>query len=178
MEVYREGQVHKQHFSRGKKASELESEPLPRGQKRNTGTVVTFSPDREIFGDYLYDFNTLSQRFKEMAYLNKGLQISFKRNWKGHEQAWPNNEVTYYFEGGISSFVRSLNQNRVVLHKDPIYVERSDNGTIVECALQYNDSYTEYVHSFANCINTIDGGTHITGFRSAITRIKDKQRHD
>ena len=171
VEVYREGQVHKQHFSRGKKASELESEPLPRGQKRNTGTVVTFSPDREIFGDYLYDFNTLSQRFKEMAYLNKGLQISFKSNWKGHEQAWPNNEVTYYFEGGISSFVRSLNQNRVVLHKDPIYVERSDNGTIVECALQYNDSYTEYVHSFANCINTIDGGTHITGFRSAITRI-------
>jgi DNA gyrase subunit B len=88
-----------------------------------------------------------------------------------HSNLWPNNRVTYYFEGGISSFVRSLNQNREVIHEQPIYVERELNGTIVEAAMQYNDSFTEFVYAFANCINTVDGGTHITGFRAAVTRV-------
>ncbi|MCH8826483.1 MAG: DNA topoisomerase (ATP-hydrolyzing) subunit B [Chloroflexi bacterium] len=171
VEVTRDGSLHTQEFSRGKKTSELVSEPLPRVDRNKSGTAITFRPDREIFGDFIFDFGVLSQRFKEMAYLNKGLWISFKSDWRGHDSLWPNTTVTYYFEGGISSFVRSLNQNRIPIHKDPIYFESQQDGTIVEAAMQYNDSFTESVHSFANCINTIDGGTHITGFRSAITRI-------
>ena len=104
-----------------------------------------------------------------MAYLNKGLQITFLSEW--HTSRWPNNQVTYYFDGGISSFVRGLNQNRGVVHEDPIYVEKDFEGTKVEVALQYNDSFSEFVYAFANCINTEDGGTHVTGFRSALTRV-------
>ncbi|GIS64034.1 MAG: hypothetical protein CM1200mP3_02820 [Chloroflexota bacterium] len=104
-----------------------------------------------------------------MAYLNKGLKITFKSEW--HQSRWPNNEVTYYFDGGISSFVRGLNQKRGVVHENPIYVEKDFEGTKVEVALQYNDSFSEFVYAFANCINTEDGGTHVTGFRSALTRV-------
>ena len=171
VEVSRDGTLYKQTFSRGRGQSELTEEPLPWGSRRKTGTAVTFMPDIEIFEDFAYDFDVLRQRFKEMAYLNKGLEITFRSDWHGHENLWPNNEVTYYFEGGISSFVRSLNQKRAVVHADPIYVEKQVDNTIVEVAMQYNDSFTEFVHSFANCINTIDGGSHITGFRSALTRI-------
>ena len=171
VEVTRDGSLHTQGFSRGKKTSELVSEPLPRSDRNKTGTTITFLPDHETFGDLMYDFGVLSQRFKEMAYLNKRLWISFKSDWRGHDNIWPDTSYTYYFEGGISSFVRSLNRNRIPVHKDPIYFESQQDGTIVEAAMQYNDSFTEYVHSFANCINTIDGGSHITGFRSAITRI-------
>ena len=127
-------------------------------------------PDKQIFYEYEYDFNVLAQRFKEMAYLNKGLRIRFRSLY--HADRWPNNEVTYYFDGGISSFVSNLNQTREVLHQKPIYVEKQlDGGTIVEAALQYNDSFNEFVYSFANCVNTHDGGSHITGFRSALTRV-------
>ena len=171
VEVSRGGRVHRQAFSRGRGMSELASEPLPRGDRTRTGTAVEFLPDEEIFESFVYDFGTLAQRFKEMAYLNKGLEISFRSDWDAHAHLWPNNEVTYYFDGGISSFVRSINQNRAVVHKDPIYAERRVENTIVEVAMQYNDSFTEFVHSFANCINTIDGGSHITGFRSALTRV-------
>ena len=171
VEVLRDGSIHTQEFSRGKKVSELTTESAPRADRNKSGTTITFHPDEEIFGDFIYDFGVLSQRFKEMAYLNKGLWISFKSDWVGHDSIWPNSNVTYYFEGGISSFVRSLNQNRIPIHADPIYFESQEGGTIVEAAMQYNDSFTEYVHSFANCINTIDGGSHITGFRSALTRI-------
>ncbi len=171
VEVLRDGSIHTQEFSRGKKVSELTTEAAPRADRNKSGTTITFHPDEEIFGEFIYDFGVLSQRFKEMAYLNKGLLISFKSDWVGHDSIWPNSNVTYYFEGGISSFVRSLNQNRIPIHADPIYFESQEGGTIVEAAMQYNDSFTEYVHSFANCINTIDGGSHITGFRSALTRI-------
>jgi DNA gyrase subunit B len=171
VEVLRDGNISTQEFSRGKKVSELTTEAAPRADRNKSGTTITFHPDEEIFGDFIYDFGVLSQRFKEMAYLNKGLWISFRSDWVGHDSIWPNSNVTYYFEGGISSFVRSLNQNRIPIHADPIYFESEEGGTIVEAAMQYNDSFTEYVHSFANCINTIDGGSHITGFRSALTRI-------
>ena len=169
VEVYRDGKMHHQEFSRGKRVTDLDSEPLDDENKDKTGTMVEFMPDSEIFETIEYDFNDLTQRFKEMAYLNKGLEIQFRSDW--HADLWPNNEVTYYFEGGISSFVRSLNQTRVVLHQDPIYLEKQMNGTLVEVALQYNESFTEFVYSFANCINTVDGGTHVTGFRSALTRV-------
>ena len=170
VDVHRSNRVYHQSFSRGIRQNELKYKRAAEADRGLTGTVVNFLPDREVFHEYDYDFNTLSQRFKEMAYLNKGLQITFRSHY--HADRWPNNEVTYYFDGGISSFVTNLNQNREVVHPKPIYVEKQlDGGTIVEAALQYNDSFNEFVYSFANCINTVDGGSHITGFRSALTRV-------
>ena len=170
VEVHRSNRVYYQTFSRGIRQNDLKYRRAAEAERGLTGTVVSFLPDREIFHEYDYDFNTLSQRFKEMAYLNKGLQITFRSHY--HADRWPNNEVTYYFDGGISSFVTNLNQTREVVHQKPIYVEKQlEGGTIVEAALQYNDSFNEFVYSFANCINTVDGGTHITGFRSALTRV-------
>lgn len=167
--VYREKKIFRQEYSRGITQTEMTSENDPDGENSETGTTIEFMPDTDIFGDLVFDFAVLSNRFKEMAYLNKGLEISFKSDW--HSNRWPNNEVTYYFDGGISSFVRGLNQKRGVVHEEPIYVEKDFEGTKVEVALQYNDTYSEFVYAFANCINTEDGGTHVTGFRSALTRV-------
>ena len=172
VEVRRSSRIYYQDFSRGKRMSDLKYRQAREDDSdmSETGTTITFLPDKEIFYEYEYDFNTLVQRFKEMAYLNKGLQIRFTSYY--HANRWPQNRQTYYFDGGIASFVTNLNQTREVVHANPIYVEKQlDGGTIVEAALQYNDSFNEFVHSFANCINTIDGGTHITGFRSALTRV-------
>lgn len=167
--VTRDGNIYRQEYTRGKSMSEMTTESSENGKSKQTGTIIEFMPDIEIFGELVYDFNILSNRFKEMAYLNKGLQITFMSEW--HTSRWPNNQVTYYFDGGISSYVRGLNQNRGVVHEDPIYVEKDFEGTKVEVALQYNDSFSEFVYAFANCINTEDGGTHVTGFRSALTRV-------
>ena len=172
VEVRRASRIYYQDFSRGIRATDLKFRRARQDElgDSETGTTITFLPDKEIFYEYEYDFNTLSQRFKEMAYLNKGLRIRFTSHY--HANRWPNNQQTFYFDGGIASFVTNLNQNREVLHTAPIYVEKQlDGGTIVEAALQYNDSFNEFVHSFANCINTVDGGTHITGFRTALTRV-------
>ena len=169
VEVCRDGKMYHQEFSAGERTTDLVEEPIDEDSKTKTGTMVWFTPDQGIFQAIEYDFNVLSQRFKEMAYLNKGMQIHLRSDW--HADLWPNNEVTYYFEGGISSYVQSLNQNRTVLHKDPIYIEQQVDGTLVEAALQYSESYNESVYSFANCINTEDGGSHLTGFRSALTRV-------
>ena len=169
IEVYRDGNLYHQEFSKGESQTELTSEKLDKSSNGKTGTFVSFTPDAEVFKDATYDFGVLAQRFKEMAYLNKGMKISFRSDW--HSDLSPNNQVSYYFDGGISSFVRNLNQNREVLHQDPIYVEKQVNGTKVEAALQYNDSFNESVYSFANCINTEDGGSHVTGFRAALTRV-------
>ena len=170
VEVYRSNRVYYQPFSRGIRQEDLRYRRASPDEREKSGTAVTFLPDRQIFHEYEYDFNVLAQRFKEMAYLNKGLRIRFRSHY--HADRWPNNEVTYYFDGGISSFVSNLNQTREVLHQKPIYVEKQlEAGTIVEAALQYNDSFNEFVYSFANCVNTHDGGSHITGFRSALTRV-------
>ena len=169
VEVYRGSRVYSQEFSRGIRQTDLKYRRATDEEAKHTGNVTTFSPDRDIFEEIEYEYNTLTQRFKEMAYLNKGLEIHFKSDF--HEDRWPNNEVTYYFDGGISSFVKSLNQSREVVHDEPIYVEKHIDGSIVEAALQYNDSFNEFVYSFANCINTHDGGSHVTGFRSALTRV-------
>ena len=169
VEVYRDGSVYRQEFAKGESQNELASEKLPEAEQDKRGTVITFMPDSGIFIDIEYDFGALSQRFKEMAYLNKGMEIRFSSDW--HFDLWPANQVTFLFEGGISSFVRNLNQTREVVHADPIYVEKQVNGTIVQAALQYNDSFNELVYAFANCINTQDGGTHLTGFRAALTRV-------
>ena len=169
VEVFRGGELFRQDFARGERTSDLASEPLTMFDTEKRGTRISFLPDSKIFPETTYDFQTLSSRFKEIAYLNKGLNVQFRS--ERHMDLWPNNQVTYCFEGGISSFVRSLNHNRQTVHKDPIYIEKQVNGTKVEAALQYNDSFTEFVYAFANCVNTIDGGTHLTGFRSALTRV-------
>jgi len=133
------------------------------GEASDTGTTTTFTADEKIFGQVKYGFNILCERLREMAYLNKGLEICFKDEIKKCEK-------TFYFEGGITSFVRHLNRNRVVRHRQPIYISKTIDSTIVEASLQYNDGFAESTSSFANCVNTMDGGSHLTGFRSALTR--------
>jgi DNA gyrase subunit B len=140
------------------------------GKSEGTGTTTSFLADPEIFGVVKYDFNTLCERVREVAYLNKGLEISITDVKDDKEQ-------TFYFEGGITSFVRHLNHNRPVIHKQPISVSKTNNGIGVEVALQYNDGFSENIFSFANCVNTIDGGTHLTGFRSALTRVFNDYAH-
>ena len=173
VEVRRGRRLYYQEFSEGERLADLKwrrLSPSENGANYHTGTTIIFKPDTAIFPELSYDFGILSQRFKEMAYLNKGLEIHFRSDWHSGLAA-DANEVRYHFEGGISSFVSNLNQNREVLHSDPIYVERQVNGTIVEASLQYNDTFNELVYAFANCVNTIDGGTHVTGFRAALTRV-------
>jgi DNA gyrase subunit B len=136
------------------------------GPSDRHGTTTTFLADTTIFGEINYSFDTLAQRFRELAYLTKGLTITLRD--KRAKDALPR-ELTFYFEGGILSYLRHLNKNRQVLHK-PFYVEKQIEGTNVEVALQYNDTFVESVFSFANNSTTNDGGTHLTGFRTALTR--------
>jgi len=169
VEVYRDQKKYTQKFSKGKAISELISEDLSSDQVNKHGTSIHFAPDNEIFPEINYDYSTLIQRFKEMAYLNKGMKIKFKSDF--HHELSPNNQEEFHYEGGILSFVEHLNASREVVHKEPIYIEKEINGTIVEVALQYNDTFNESVYSFANCINTRDGGSHVTGFRASLTRV-------
>ncbi len=159
VEVKRGGKRYRQEYRRGVAQNSVEVV----GEATDTGTVTTFLADQEIFGNINYDFNALAQRFREMCYLTKGVEIHF-------EDKRSEREVTFYFEGGTASFARYLNKNRPVLH-EPIYISKTVGGTEVEVALQYNEGFAETVLSFANCINTEDGGTHLTGFRTAITRV-------
>ncbi len=158
--VKRDGKLYFQEYGCG-----VPKEPLKKiGDAEGTGTLISFRADEGIFSETDYAFDVLAQSFREMAYLNKGVEIWFKDERRGEEK-------TFYFEGGIASFVRHLNRKRTVLQPMPVYVSKMSNSTSVEVALQYNDSFTESTLSFANCINTLDGGTHITGFRSALTRV-------
>jgi len=157
--VKRDGKLYRQRYERGKPVTPVEVI----GRAEGTGTVISFLPDAEIFrGGIEYKFDALAQRFREMAFLTRGLTIRFvdERDER---------EMSFYFEGGITSFVRYLNKNRVPLHP-PFYVGKQVNGNYVEAAIQYTDDYSESVYAFANNINTVDGGTHLTGFRSALTR--------
>ena len=169
IEIRRDGKLYSQEYQKGRPVSDLREEKIDESEAHPTGTTIFFMPDAEIFDSLDYDFSTISRRFKEMAYLNKGLEISFQSEM--HQDLWPNNAATYYFDGGIASFVRNLNHNRGVRHRDPIYAYKTIDSTIVEVALQYNDGFSESVYAFANCINTVDGGSHITGFRAALTRV-------
>ena len=164
--VRRDGKEYRQEYRQG-----IPQGPLTEiGKADDTGTTITFYADEEIFGKATYDFDILSERIREMAYLNKSLEISL-RDEKGDR------EQNFYFEGGITSFVRHLNRGRTVRHPRPIYITKEVNGTIAEAALQYNDGFAESVFSFANCVNTVDGGTHLTGFRSALTRVLNDYTH-
>ncbi|MBI2912034.1 MAG: DNA gyrase subunit B, partial [Chloroflexi bacterium] len=160
VEVRRDGQVYEQEYQRGIAVGPLRVI----GSTEETGTTTHFLADRSIFHELDFDFDTLVQRFRETAYLNRGLEISMADRRAGRES-------TFYFEGGIISFVRHLNRRRGPLHPRPFFVRKQVDDLHVEVALQYNTGYGESVHSFANCINTIDGGTHLTGFRSALTRV-------
>src|SRR5574341_1528385 len=162
VEVRRDGKVYRQEYERGKAVGPLKTKPSANGAA-GTGTTTTFIPDPEIFPEINFDFDTLTQRFREMAFLTKGIWIHFSDERSGRV-------ITYYFDGGIKSFVRRLNKDRGTVH-EPFYMERAVDGSIVEVAIQYNDSFNESTFAFANCIHTIDGGTHLTGFRSALTRV-------
>jgi DNA gyrase subunit B len=157
--VRRDDKVYYQEFKRGIPQEKVKAV----GKANGTGTSITFLADEQIFSEVKYDFHTLSERIREMAYLNKELEIAIR-------DERTDNELTFYFEGGITSFVRHLNRGRVVRHHQPIHISKMVNSTIVEAAIQYNDGFSESTHSFANCVNTVDGGTHLTGFRSALTR--------
>jgi DNA gyrase subunit B len=148
-----------QEYSRGKPTTPVKKIG-PQGDRR--GTTTSFLADTEMFQTTEYSFELITQRLRESAYLTKGVWITLNDERNDRERS-------FYFEGGLQSFVRHLNRNKEVLHIRPIYVERRDSGTAVEVALQYNDSYTENVLAFANNINTPDGGTHVTGFRAALT---------
>ncbi|MBP2668754.1 MAG: gyrase subunit [Deltaproteobacteria bacterium] len=158
-EIRRDGSVHQIGFSRGETSSPLKVT----GKSRKTGTRITFKPDPEIFTETEYSFDVLSQRLRELSFLNAGLKISIldERNGKSHD---------FQYKGGIVSFVQHLNRNKTPLHPKPVLIEGEKDGVQIEVALQYNDSYQETVFSFVNNINTHDGGTHLTGFRQALTR--------
>lgn len=164
--VHRDGTIYEQEYEVG-----IPQGPLKEaGPTDRTGTTTTFMADDSIFSTVNYDYNTLSERLREVAYLNKGLEIYF-------EDKRSNQEKTFYFEGGVTGFVRHLNRNRTVRHQLPAYIYKASNSTIVEAALQYNDGFADSTFSFANCVNTSDGGTHLTGFRSALTRVFNDYAH-
>ena len=168
VEVKRESKLYKQSFSKGKRLTNVE---VSNGfDKNDHGTTISFVPDKDIFGSAMFEFEVLAQRFKEMAYLNEGLHIVFTSELHA-DLIDGAKKVDYQFEGGIAQFVEDLTGGRARLHPEPIKVSKNVEGTLVEAALQYNESFTENVLSFANCINTVDGGTHLTGLRSALTRI-------
>jgi DNA gyrase subunit B len=163
MEIKRKGNVYEQEYKRGIPAAPL----AQTGTTKKRGTKITFKPDSEIFTTTEFSFEKLSERLREKAFLNKGIRITIK-----DERGETEKEHEFYYEGGIAEFVKHLNKNKNVLHAKPIYFEKQDTGDnlAVEIALQYNDAYDEKVFSFANNINTVDGGTHLSGFRSALTR--------
>jgi len=159
VEVYRDGKIYFQKYERGETKTPLEM----KGESNKEGTRITFLPDNIIFDDISLDFEIISKRMRELAFLTKGVKISVfdERNGKKKE---------FIYEGGIKSFVEYLNKNKEVLHKNPIYIEGVKNNVFIDIALQYNNSYKENVFTFANNINTIDGGSHLSGFKAALTR--------
>ena len=166
VEVKRDGKIYYQKYERGTAITELEVI----GETKKTGTKITFKPDTKLFDELVYSFETLEVRIRELAFLNKGIKLTLKdkRN---------NIEKVYQYEGGIVSFVEFLNKNKDVLHPKPLYVLANKDDVIVEVALQYSGSFNENVYSFCNNINTIEGGTHTTGFRNAVTKaINDYSR--
>jgi len=167
VQVRRDGKIYQQRYEQGRPVTPVEV--VGKAKLKETGTHTTFLADSTIFTDLSFRFDALNQRFREMAFLTRGLTICFMDNRKVRGKPGGGREMTFYFEGGIASFARYLNKNRSVLHK-PIYVEKQINGTMVETAIQYTRGYAESMFAFANNINTVDGGTHLTGFRSALTR--------
>lgn len=161
VEVYRDGKVYYQRYERGKPVCELKVI----GQTQKTGTKVTFLPDDEIFETIEFDADVLLQRLRELAFLNKGIRITFTDEREKNPKT-----VELKYDGGIAEFVKFLNRNKEILHKDPIYIEGEKNQILIEVAIQYTDDFGENIYSFANNIATIDGGTHLIGFKAAVTK--------
>jgi DNA gyrase subunit B len=161
LEIWRDGKTYEQEYARGIPVAPLKQT----GKTRKRGTKVTFKPDAQIFTETAFSFDKLSERLREKAFLNKGIRITIK-----DEREDPERSHEFYYKGGIAEFVKHLNKNKSTLHDKPIYFEREGENLSIEVAIQYNDGYDEKVYSFANNINTVDGGTHLSGFRSAFTR--------
>ena len=160
LEVRREGNVYRQSYSRGVPTNEL----VVVGKTKGRGTKITFKPDHEIFEEVDFSFDILSNRLRELAFLNKGVKITLTDERDGKKSE-------FFYKGGIVSFVEYINRNKGVLHKKPIYLDGAKDDCQVEVALQYNDTYTEIIFSYANSINTTEGGSHLSGFKSALTRV-------
>lgn len=159
VEVKRNSKIYEQKFSRGVPTTELKII----GNSDETGTTITFKPDKEIFDDVVFDFETLEFRFREMAFLNKGIKILL-------EDKRSNKKEEFHYEGGIKAFVEYINKNKTKIQENIMYFEAEKDNSTVELAMQYTESYSENIFSFANNINTHEGGTHLSGFKSAITR--------
>ena len=160
-EIRRDGKVYHISFERGRVKNPL----TPIGKTKGRGTTITFHPDAEIFETTVYRFNILAQRLRELAFLNKGIEITLI-----DERESPVRKETFKYEGGIVSFVEFLNKNKTPIHEQVIYFNREKDDVSAEVALQFNESYQEMIYSFANNINTVEGGTHLVGFRAALTR--------
>ncbi len=161
LEIWRDAKTYEQDYVRGIAVARLEQT----GKTRKRGTKITFKPDSQIFDHTVFSFDKLSERLCEKAFLNKGIRITIK-----DEREEPERSHEFYYKGGIAEFVKHLNKNRTTLHDKPLYFEKESDVLSIEVAIQYNDGYDEKVYSFANNINTVDGGTHLSGFRSAFTR--------
>jgi DNA gyrase subunit B len=159
VEVYRDGKIYFQRYERGRPKTKLSV----KGDTKKNGTKIHFMPDGNIFEKIQFDFETLARRMRELAFLTQGVKIQISDERTGKKK-------DFMYEGGIKSFVEYLNKNREVLHKKPIYISGEKNGVLVDIALQYNNSYKETLYTFANNINTREGGSHLSGFRSALTR--------
>ena len=161
LEIWRDSKTYEQEYVRGIPVVALRQT----GKTRKRGTKITFKPDSQIFVHTEFSFDKLSERLREKAFLNKGIRITIK-----DEREEPERSHEFYYKGGIAEFVKHLNKNKTTLHDKPIYFEKEGDSLSIEVAIQYNDGYDEKVYSFANNINTVDGGSHLSGFRSAFTR--------
>src|SRR6267142_6630388 len=161
LEIWRESKTYEQEYVRGIPVASLKQT----GKTRKRGTKITFLPDSQIFTETAFSFDKLSERLREKAFLNKGIRITIK-----DEREEPEKSHEFYYKGGIAEFVKHLNKNKTTLHDKPLYFEKEGDALSIEVAIQYNDAYDEKVYSFANNINTVDGGSHLSGFRSAFTR--------
>jgi DNA gyrase subunit B len=161
LEIWRDSKTYEQEYARGIPVAALKQT----GKTRKRGTKITFKPDAQIFTETSFSFDKLSERLREKAFLNKGIRITIR-----DEREEPERSHEFYYKGGIAEFVKHLNKNKTTLHDKPIYFEKENDALSIEVAIQYNDGYDEKVYSFANNINTVDGGTHLSGFRSAFTR--------
>jgi len=167
LEIWRDGFTWEQTYSKGEPTSKLKKTGAA---KIKTGTKVHFLPDKSIFTVTEYNFDTLAQRLRELAFLNKGLQITLTDERTTDPKTGEAKSVEFKYNGGIAEFIKHLNRGKQLLHDKPIYMEADRNGVVMEIGLQYNDGYSESVFSFANNINTVDGGSHLSGFRMALTR--------
>ncbi len=166
LEIWREGSVWEQSYSKGEPTTKL----TKAGNTKKRGTKVHFVPDREIFTTTEYNYDTLAQRLREMAFLNKGLLITLTDERANDPKTGEPKRAEFKYNGGIAEFIKHLNRGKSTLHDKPIYMEAERDGVAMEIALQYNDGYSETVFSFANNINTVDGGSHLSGFRTSLTR--------